>query len=377
MLSWHFPQPRELELVSGLMSKEEGGFSTMVRKVAVVCNDGKIRLIEENIPEVSPGMVRIRVYNSLVSPGTELGGWKKLFSKRSDTDDGERRKFGYSNTGIVDKVGEGVTQFKVGDRVAAIGYGFALHSNWAVVPQNLCVALPWDVTFEQGTYAMLLATALQAVRRGLPEIGEKACVVGMGLVGQLTAQLLEASGCRVIGWARNEMQVRIAKTWGISEIINMKVCDPVEQTKKFTAGRGLDQSVFSFPGKAGETWKKTLQCMKITPDGHLMGRIVVVGGSKIDLEWIPANLDVRIAARTGAGYHDTVWELGKDYPPVFMQWTTRTNLEVCMELIRYNKVNVDSLTTHCIDLYNVETQIDALKNPEEILGLIFKNGGTE
>jgi len=348
-----------------------------LRKIAAVCSDGKIRLVEEEVPELRPGTVRIRAYASLVSPGTELNGWKHLFSLRGGRDNGERRKFGYSNAGIVDAVGEGVTQFKPGDRVASIGYGLALHSDWAVVPQNLCVLLPEGVTFEQGSYAMLLATAMQAVRRGQPEIGEKACVVGMGLVGQLTAQLLTASGCRVLGWARNDRQVEIAKAWGIADAINMKKCDPVACTQAFTNGRGLDQSVFAFPGPAGDSWDQTLSCMKKTPDGHWMGRVVVVGGSSIELKWVPANLDVRIAARTGAGYHDAAWELGRDYPPVFMQWTTRTNLEVCMELVRYGNVNVDGLTTHRIDLFNAEAQIDAIGNPEDILGLIFKNGGVE
>lgn len=348
-----------------------------LRKVACICSDGKIRTIEEEIPKLAPGMVRIRTFSSLVSPGTELGGWKSLFRKRGNEDCGERKKFGYSNSGIVDAVGEGVTQFKQGDRIAAIGYGFALHSDWTVVPQNLCIKLPNGVSFEQGTYAMLLATALQAVRRSSPEIGEKACVVGMGLVGQLTAQILTASGCRVIGWARNEAQVRAAKAGGIAEVINMKECDPVQATEVFTKGCGLDLSVFSFPGKAGESWNQTLQCMKETPDGHRMGRVVVVGGSQIDLAWVPANMDIRIAARTGAGYHDSAWELGKDYPPVFMQWTTRTNLEVCMDLIQYGNVNVDVLTTHRVDLVHAETQIDAMNCPEEILGLIFRNGGTQ
>lgn len=347
------------------------------RTVACVCSDGKIRLIEEPVPELKPGTVRIRSHASLVSPGTELGGWKKLFSRRGAEDTGERRRFGYSSAGIVDAVGEGVTQFAPGDRVAAIGYGLALHSDWAVVPQNLCVKLPAEVTDEQGSYAMLLATALQAVRRGAPEIGEKAAVVGMSLVGQLTAQLLQASGCRVIGWARNDCQVEIAKQWGIAEAINMKSCDPVAVTKAFTEGRGLDQSVFAFPGQAGETWDQTLACMKCTPDGHLMGRVVVVGGSEMNVKWIPANLDIRIAARTGPGYHDAAWELGRDYPPVFMQWTTRTNLEVCMDLIRYGTVNVDCLTTHRIHLDRAEAEIDAIENAESIMGLVFVNGGAK
>lgn len=346
-----------------------------IRKVACVCSDGKIRLIEEPVPEVTEGMVKIRSYASLVSPGTELGGWKNLFARRGQKDNGERRKFGYSCAGIVDEVGKGVTRFKKGDRVAAIGYGLALHSDWVVVPQNLCVNLPDGVSYSEGSYAMLLATGLQAVRRAQPEIGERACVVGMGLVGQLTAQVLTASGCRVIGWARNDTQVEIARKWGIAEVINMKKCDPIEATNTFTKGRGLDLSVFSFAGNSGESWDKTIACMKKTPDGHTMGRVIVVGGSEINLKWFPANMDVRIAARTGPGYHDSEWELGRDYPPVFMQWTTQTNLEVCMELIQFGNVNVNALTTHYIDLMDAEKQIDEIKDPENILGLVFRNGG--
>lgn len=347
------------------------GNTENMRKVACVCSDGKIRLIEERIPDTAAGMVKIRSYASLVSPGTELGGWKNLFGKRGQSDDGERRKFGYSCAGIVEAVGEGVKRFRPGERVAAIGYGFALHSDWAVVPQNLCVALPEGVDFPEGAYGMLAATALQAVRRAQPQIGERACVVGMGLVGQLTAQLLTASGCRVIGWARNDKQVEIAKKWGIAEAISMKACDPVKETYRFTGGRGLDMSVFAFPGKAGESWEQTVQCMKETPDGHRMGRVVVVGGSEIDLKWIPANLDVRIAARTGPGYHDDAWELGREYPPVFLQWTTRTNLEVCMDLIRHGSLDVNCLTTHQIELSRAEEEIGRLTKPEEVLGLVF------
>lgn len=342
------------------------------RKVACVCNDGKIRLIEEAVPKVQAGMVKIRVFASLVSPGTELGGWKALFAKRGQADDGERRKFGYSCAGIVEQVGEGVTRLCQGDRVAAIGYGMALHADWVVVPQNLCVKLPEETNYEEGSYAMLLATALQAVRRAKPELGELACVVGMGLVGQLTAQLLTASGCRVIGWARNDDQVRIAKKCGIAEAINMNECDPIEATRVFTEGKGLDISVFSFPGKAGKSWEQTIASMKITPDGHTMGRVIVVGGSEIDLKWIPANLDVRIAARTGPGYHDSAWELGRDYPPVVVQWTTQTNLEVCMNAIRYGLVNVTALTTHHVKLIHVEEEVDAMENPAQILGMVFE-----
>lgn len=345
------------------------------RHVAAVYNDGTIRLVTENIPELIPGTIRVRVHASLVSPGTELGGWKQLaLAKKSKTAPGEPRKFGYSNAGTVEAVGKGVEQFVVGQRVACIGYGFALHSDYAVIPQNLCVPLPDTVTYEQGSYAMLLATAMQAVRRAQPELGERVAVVGMGLVGQLTAQLHQVSGNNVIGWARNTTQVDAANSWGIDQVIDTKTVDPVIATQKFTKNRGLDTAVLAFPGEAGDSWLQILESMKITPDGHRMGRAVIVGGSQVNLKWVPANMDVRFAARTGPGYHDDAWELGAKYPPVLVPWTTQSNLELGMELIEQKKVNVDALTSHRVNLFEVTETIDQLiEEPSKILGLVFEN----
>ena len=131
------------------------------RKVATRGGDGYIRLIEENMPEIKKGSVLVKVHASLVSPGTELKDWKTYSMKRFNPDPNEKHSvFGYSNAGIVEATGEGVGEFRRGDRVACIGGGYALHSDYAIVPHNLCVALPENVSFEQGSYAMLLATAI-------------------------------------------------------------------------------------------------------------------------------------------------------------------------------------------------------------------------
>ena len=339
------------------------------RKVAAVYEDGSIRLVSEPVPEIKAGMVLVQVFASLVSPGTELGGWKNLLRKKqSGAPMGNPKKFGYSNAGVVKETGIGVNRFKVGDRIACIGYGFALHSDFVVVPQNLCVPLPNDVSYEQGAYAMLLATAVQSLRRCEPEFGERLAVVGLGLVGQLTAQLHQLAGNKVIGWARNQHQIDAARKWGINKVIDTKTQDPVTESRNFTKGYGLDAIVLAFAGPSGEAWKQCCDCLKKTPDGHLMGRVVIVGGAAVDITWIPANIDIRIAARTGAGYHDDNWELGQDYPPVFMRWTTQTNLELCMELLSEGKVNTEALTTHRVLLENAEKEVDGIiQNPDSIL----------
>jgi len=199
------------------------------RKVAALADDGSILLVEEPIPPLRAGMVLVEVRASLVSPGTELGGWRSFSQKQAgsgrssgdrhklggeaahDMADGKPRKFGYANSGVVLAAGDGVTRFQAGDRVACMGAGYALHATHAVVPQNLCALLPASVSFTQAAYMHLAATALQAVRRGEPRLGEYAAVVGLGIVGQLTARLYQLAGAYVIGWDQIPLRLETAR----------------------------------------------------------------------------------------------------------------------------------------------------------------------
>ena len=342
--------------------------------VAAVMPNGRIGLVEEDIPEVAAGRVLLEVKSSLVSPGTELSGWRGLARGDSRAGPGSRPKpFGYSNAGLVLEVGQGVTRWRPGDRVAAIGGGYARHATHALVPQNLCVALPDGVTFDQGAYAMLSATAVQALRRGDPGFGELCCVVGLGLVGQLTARMYQLAGSYVIGWDMIAKRIEIATAWGIDAVVHSGREDEVEATLAFTGGSGLDSAVLAFGGDGTEAVAKLTRCMKLSPDGHQMGQITVVGGASIDLPATLWNVDIRRASRTGPGYHDEAWERGEGYPPVFMRWTTQTNLELCMRLIAEGKLNVDCLTTHRIPLERAEEEVAAIiDDPDEILGLVFQ-----
>lgn len=346
------------------------------RRVATVCGDGRIRLVEQDMPALMRGGVLVEVHASLVSPGTELGGWHSLADRRKNPDNNAGpRPFGYSNAGLVLEVGEGVAEFKPGDRVACVGAGCALHADYAVIPHNLCVMLPANVTFGQGAYAMLAATALYTLRRGEPEFGETMCVVGLGLVGQLTAQLYKLAGNYVIGWDRIERRLRIAKDWGIDATVSTGAGDELAVTRNFTRGVGLDAAVMANAGECDDTVEKLTRCMKVSPDGHPMGRIMIVGWPVFKFANLIGgmnNIDIRRCARIGPGYHDEAWETGGAYPGVFMRWTTRTNLELCMRLIEEGRLNVDALTTHRIPFRDVDAQIDhLLDDPDAMLGVVF------
>lgn len=343
------------------------------RMVAAVMGDGRIGLIEQPVPQLRPGAVLVEVRNSLVSPGTELGGWRGLSRQRErPRPDVKPTPFGYSNAGLVLEVGVGVEEFKPGDRVACIGAGYAQHTDYAVVPHHLCVALPTNVTFAQGAYAMLAATALQAVRRAEPQLGEYLAVVGLGIVGQLTARLLQLAGCFVIGWDTIAFRTEIAAGWGIDGVVVVGVEHEVSVTEAFTKSAGLDGAVFAFGGDGTKALASIREGLKRAPDGHRMGRIVIVGGVRLDYSFGLTNADLREAARTGPGYHDEVWEYGSPYPPVFMRWTTRTNLELVIRLISEGRLDVDCLTTHTIPLTEVEAGVSAIVGePDRILGVVF------
>ena len=337
------------------------------RHVVARCGDGHLRPIEQDVPELCPGTVLVEVHASLVSPGTELGGWRNLAAARENPNpDAEPRPFGYSNSGVVLEV-------TGGDRVACIGGGYAMHADFAVVPHNLCVALPDGVSFAQGAYAMLSATALHALRRGEPEFGESVAIAGLGILGQLAGQLHRLAGNFVIGWDTIPQRLEIAHMWGIDSVVHVGQEDEMELTRAFTNGYGLDAAVIAFGGDGDSTAKSIHKSLKVTPDGHSVGRIVVVGNPGFAWPFrASANADIRQAGRTGPGYHDEPWEVGAPYPPVFMRWTTRTNLELCMRLIDEGRLNVDCITTHTIPLAEVEAGIEAIiDQPDDILGVVF------
>ena len=344
------------------------------RIVAALLGNGHIGLVEQDVPPLKPGTVLVDVRNSLVSPGTELGGWRGLRRQLDHPDPNAKpHPFGYSNAGVVAAVGEGVSEFAVGDRVACIGAGYAMHTDVAVVPHHLCVKLPESVSFAQGSYAMLAATALQALRRLAPEFGEYTCVVGLGIVGQLTAQLLRLAGTYVIGWDTIALRNEIAHRCGIDATARVGADDEVAATGEFTDGGGLDAAVLAFGGDANTAMASVEKSMKVSPDGHPMGRIVVVGGPRFEYTSTLTNLDIRRASRTGPGYHDEAWEFGAPYPPVFMRWTTRTNLELCMRLIGEGRLKVDALTTHLISLRDVDKAVAGiLDDPDALLGVVFE-----
>ena len=344
------------------------------RIVAAKMGNGHIGLIEEPIPPVQAGTVLVAVHSSLVSPATEVGGWCGLRHELDNPKpDAKPQRFGYANAGVVAEVGEGV-KFKEGDRVSCMGEGYALHTNYAVIPHNLCVPLPDKASFSHGAYGHLAATAVNVLRRCKPDFGESVAVVGLGLLGQLISMVFQQSGNFVIGWDRIPFRTEIAQKWGIDTVAVPGVVDEVVATKDFTHGFGVDTGVIAFGGNATAAILKLHQCFKRSRDTHLMGKIMIAGGASFEHPRTITNMDVCRVGRTGPGYHDWGWEHGEGYPPVFMRWTTQTNLKLCMRLMAEGKLKVDMLTTNVIPLEDVDAKMSKIiEEPDKMLGVIFES----
>lgn len=344
------------------------------RLIGALDGTGHGCVMAQDIPALAKGKVLVKVAVSLISPGTELNGAKTARSN-GVADPGTPKPFGYQNSGVVVEVGEGVEEFAPGDRVACMGAGFAQHATYAVVPKNLCCKLPENVTFEQGAYAHLAITSMQAVRRAQPELGEYALIVGLGLVGQMAGRLAQIAGCYVMGWDMVPFRCQVARGWGMDETSVVGQEDTEAKAKAFTREYGFDWAVMAFGGDGTKALDAVKKVMKVSPDTHQMGRISLVGGLKTLCSWGSGlgNLDLRCSARSGPGYHDDEWEIGEyEYPRVFMRWTTRTNMEFALRLMSEGKLDVDALTTHKVPLADIDEVVTAhIESPDSTLGTLL------
>lgn len=343
------------------------------RRTAAMLQNGHARIIEENVPELAGGEIVVEVHASLLSPGTELAAARQHRHQKQE-DKSILRTFGYQNAGTVIAVGGSVERFKIGHRVACMGPG-ALHTDIAVVPQNLAVHLPDNVSFEEGAYCHLAATALHAIHRGKPCLGEHLLVVGAGLVGQLAGQLACLSGANVTMWDTLQRRLQIAREVGITQAVCVETDDLAATTAKYTDGMGFDLAVIAIGGDGSELLRKVHDSMHATPDGHREGRLVMVGGIVTNTQWAAAlgNLDVLSSARSGPGYHDAEWEHGRrEYPYPWVRWSTRQNLQLVIRLISESRLNVRALTLNRFVLDEIDDAINVhIDRPNDALGTIL------
>ncbi len=336
---------------------------------------GKTELLEIPTPGVKRGTLLIRTTHSLVSLGTERSlvefGRANLLEKARQQP--ERVKMvlekiktdgilptldavltklnqplplGYCNVGVVQEIGEDIHGLKIGDRVASNGY----HAEFVSLAENLVAKIPDNVSDEEATFTVIGSIALQGVRLINPTLGETFVVAGLGLVGQLTVQLLKAHGCRVIGYDFDQRKVDLAKSFGIMAFNPGNGIDPVSVVTENTDGSGADGVIITASARGDEIIHQSAQmCRK-------RGRIVLVGVVNLNLDradFYAKELTFQVSCSYGPGRYDENYEKnGHDYPLAYVRWTEKRNFEAVLQTISSGLLNVKPLITERVPFEN-------------------------
>ncbi len=363
---------------------------------------GDMIIQELPIPQVGKGMILIKNYYSLISAGTEGStvstARKSLIGKAKERPQQANQvlqvlkqqgpvqtyravmkkldaysPLGYSCAGEVMEVGEGVTEFQPGDKVACAGVGYANHAEVVSVPKNLCVKLPSDANMKDAAYNTLGAISLQGVRQADLKLGEFCAVVGMGLLGQLAALMLKASGIRVIGIDISDDSIQLAeKNNSVDLALNRNASGIENKISEFSNGLGVDSVIIAAATSSNDP---------INFAGAIArkkGSIVILGdvptGFARNPHWYKKELELKMACSYGPGRYDLNYEeKGIDYPAAYVRWTEKRNMEAFQHLIHSGSINLGYLTTHEFEFEEAPEAFDLVVNKTEpFIGITLK-----
>ena len=343
-----------------------------MKQVIQHVKSGAVAVKDVPAPVARRGFVLVRTAASLISAGTERvaveSGQKGLMSRaieqpalvkqvlnkaRTDglvnTFEAVRAKLesltalGYSAAGTVISVGDETSGLRAGDRVACAGLGYASHAEVLSVPKNLCVRLPDEVSFDAGAVATVGAIALQGVRLAELTLGESVVVIGLGLIGQLTVQLLRAHGCRVFGIDIDEQKIDMAKRLGADGACPSN-SDAKQRVIEWSRGRGADAVLITAGTSSNEPVELAGEISRTK------GRVIVIGAVGLNIPRKPyydRELTFKISMSYGPGRYDPEYEeRGHDYPFGYVRWTEGRNIAAFLDLVAGGRVNVDPLITH-------------------------------
>ncbi len=298
----------------------------------VLCADPELGVVQAAAapPEPAPGQLRIEAACSLVSPGTELHYIERARAT------GERLPLGYCSSGWVESAAPGCAGFAPGDRVIAMGWGYAWHAEVVCVPHRLCVRVPAEIPFERAVFANLAATALHAIHRAELEPDDEVLVVGAGLVGQLVAQVARETARRVLVADRVESRLATARALGL-EPVATPAGGSLRRSVEELAGAGAVSKVFlCVTGDATALLGETIALLAERTRGQRRGALIGVGRfeGRVAFSVEMGNLDLRFAARCGAGYRDDDYVHGRSACPAPPgEGTVDGNLARCLELV--------------------------------------------
>lgn len=371
-----------------------------MKQVVQNYKSGELALLDVPVPGCKPDGVLVRSAFSLISTGTELmkvseAGMSMLGKARSRPDQVAKvvqsvatngvpatyRKvmgkldsytpLGYSLCGVVEQVGTGIDDVKVGDLVACAGNEHALHAELNWVPKNLYARVPDGLAPRHAAFGTVGSIAMQGVRRGEPQLGDVALVIGLGLIGQLVVQLLAASGVRVVGVDPDPVRCELAERLGAAACGDPASAAVEAAVAELTDGHGVDQVYLAAGGGSNQPVELAARLCRDR------GRVVDIGKCRLDLPWnayYEKELDVRFSRSYGPGRYDPEYELeGRDYPIGYVRWTERRNLACFLDLLARGRVDVEPLVSHVADFDDAVETYQRLKDGDlKAVAVLFR-----
>ena len=359
---------------------------------------GEISVDDLPAPKLRPGCVLVRNAFSLISAGSErtsvetaqastlekarlrpdlvrqvldnfhrdglVATYKKVQERLDHFKD-----MGYSCAGIV--LESSVDDIRVGDRVACAGVGYASHAEIVSVPRNLVVKVPGAVGLGEAAFTTVAAVAMQGVRQADVRVGEQVGVIGLGLVGLITVQLLKANGCRVIGLDIDARNFDLALTLGCDRCV-LSDDDALAEVQSFTRGYGADAVLVTAATTSNQPVELAIQCAR------KRGTVVAVGAVGMNIPRSPFyenEINFRMSCSYGPGRYDPDYEeRGQDYPIGFVRWTENRNMEAALDLMAQRKLNVEALITHRIPVEQSLRAYEIItgKREENYLGILIQ-----
>jgi threonine dehydrogenase-like Zn-dependent dehydrogenase len=363
--------------VTDVPAPKAGSGEILVRVRASLVSASTERMVvefaEKNV--LQKAMARPDFVRQVLNKASREGILSTLSSvrQRLDTD----LHLGYSEAGEVIEVGEGVSEFKIRDRVACAGGGFAVHAEFVRIPKNLAARIPAptssrsEVEFEEAAFTTVGAIGLHGLRLANPQLGETVAVIGLGLIGLLVVQLARAAGCNVVGMDIDAQRCQLGQELGCS-----LAASDAEQMRSMvaavTSGKGADSVLITASTKSSE---HVILAGDLARDS---GRVVAVGAVGLEIPrktYYEKELSFYVSRSYGPGSYDPAYEqFGRDYPIGYVRWTENRNMQAFLKLLADGRIDVTKFITHRFDipLANQAYELVAGKAGEPFMGVIIQ-----
>ncbi len=340
-----------------------------MKQLFLSVSDGSMSVVDTPAPTIKDNTVIVESLYSVVSAGTERSlasfGGKNLIQKAMERPDQVKKvtekmstdgilttiesafgrlkdpmPMGYTAVGRVTDVGRGVTDISVGDIVAEVGQAY--HAEVNRVGKNLVVKVPDELEDKrQAAFSALGGIALEGIHQAEVMPGETVAVIGLGLLGHITARILYAYGCDIIGFDIADKTLPDTK---LKAFINSNDDSAVDTTKALTRGRGVDKVIIT---AATDSNAPIELSQEIARD---RGIICMIGVTQLNLDrrsFYERELTFKIARSYGPGRYDTSYEDdGVDYPIGYVRFTEGRNVEEFLRLLATKRLNISDLITH-------------------------------